>query len=736
MFVTNDDHVPSATKENSRLRTLEEYAVFDTPPDVDLDRLVELAARMYGTPVAALSLVGKERLYFKSRYGMEATGIGREGSFCSFAIENDGLFLVSDTCQDDRFASHPLVTDTPNIRFYAGIPLSAPSGEKIGTLCILDTKPWPDFSDDDRKNLEDVADLVMNRLELRRFDQARRGGMERFELIASSSPDAILGADCEGRINYWNDAAATLFGYSQPDAMGQPVSLIFPDRLHKLQSAEIQNLVKSGTNDPSEHLIRLIAKNSSGSEFPVELSLSVWDEDGALSFGAILRSVADRDQGERRLFGLAHLDPLTGLPNRSLLLERLQRVTAEEAGTLMLLDLAGFKDVNDRFGHSAGDLLLVEAAERLRNHVGALGTVARHGADDFAVLLPGLVERSRVSEKASDLLQLFSTPFAVNGEALHMSANLGIAVCPSHGTRAEEVFANADLALQRSKANRMSGHQIYMPSLRQAMMTRRTLENELRLAFENDEFELFYQPQVSLPDRSLAGAEALLRWRHPRRGLLGPAEFISVLESSPYAAVVGNWVIQEACAAAARFRAEDAPDFRMAVNLFGAQFNDGNLAHRVEDALMHNNLPPDKLELEVTENIMLRHDDTLTRPLREMFSWGVGIAFDDYGTGYASLSLLKRVPVTRLKIDKSFVRDLCSDADDAAIIQAIMYLGRRLDLGIVAEGIEMPAQEEALRLFGCTEAQGFLYGRPVPETEFTDLLRGDGERGEDERTVA
>jgi EAL domain-containing protein (putative c-di-GMP-specific phosphodiesterase class I) len=274
-----------------------------------------------------------------------------------------------------------------------------------------------------------------------------------------------------------------------------------------------------------------------------------------------------------------------------------------------------------------------------------------------------------------------------------------------------------------------------MPSLRQAVIARRTLENELRLAFENEEFELFYQPQVSLADRTLIGAEALLRWRHPKRGLLGPAEFISVLDSSPHAAAVGNWVLQEACAAAARFRTADRPDFRIAVNLFGAQFNDGTLPHRVEEALMQNALPAHSLELEVTENMMLRHDDSLTRPLREMCSWGVGIAFDDYGTGYASLSLLKRFPVTRLKIDKSFVRDLCTDADSAAIIQAIMYLGRRLDLGIVAEGIEMPAQEEALRLFGCTQAQGFLYGRPVPEGEFRGLLHGE-DGGDGERTVA
>lgn len=296
MLITTDSHLPFAPSENDRLRALDEYAIFDTPPDVDLDRLVELAARMYGTPVAALSLVGKERLFFKSRFGIEATGIGRKGSFCAYAIQSDGLFLVPDARDDERFASHPLVTKDPKIRFYAGVPLTAPSGQKIGTICILDTKPWPEFTDDDRKNLEDVAALVISRLELRRLDQAKRSGHERFERIASTSPDAILGADSSGRINYWNEAAKTLFGYAEEEAMGQPISLLFPNRLRQLQTAEVMNLVNKIVGNASAHMMSLIAQRGDGEEFPAELALSIWDEDGEVSFGAILRDVTDREQ--------------------------------------------------------------------------------------------------------------------------------------------------------------------------------------------------------------------------------------------------------------------------------------------------------------------------------------------------------------------------------------------------------------------------------------------------------
>ncbi len=729
MFVSSDQQLPAAMDEKTRLRALDDYAVFDTPPDIDLDRLVELAARMYGTPVAALSLVGKERLYFKSRFGMEATGIGREGSFCSYAIAGDGLFLVPDARKDERFASHPLVKEPPQIRFYAGIPLVAPAGQKIGTLCILDTKPWPKFTEDDRKNLEDVAALVMNRLELRRLDHAKQGGHSRFERMASTSPDAIVGADCSGRINYWNAAAETLFGYSAREAMGEPIGLIFPHRVKKLQTAELMSLANCGTSSPSAQQLGLVAQRRDGSEFAAELSLSVWREnDDDVSFAAILRDVTDREQGEQRLFGLALLDPVTGLPNRAFLIERLQETAAKEAGTLLLLDLLGFKDLNDSLGHVMADLVLSEAAERLRGHLGPKSTLSRVGADEFAVFLPGVMDHAQASKHAEDIMQLFATPFAISGESVHVGVNVGIAVCPAHGTRAEELLANADLALQNAKTALGSGYQFFKPSLRRAVIARRTYEAELRQALEKSQFELFYQPQVRLADRKLTGAEALLRWRHPERGLLTPGDFLSVLESSTLAAPVGDWVLKTACAQAAAWRRWGMSDFRMAVNLFGAQFNSGDLPTRVEQVLLQNNLPADALELEITENIMLRHDESIIVPLREMCAWGVGIAFDDYGTGFASLSLLKRYPVTRLKIDKGFVRDLCTDAEDAAIIQAIMYLGRRLGLAVIAEGIETEAQEEALRLYGCVEAQGYLYGRPFPALSFSDFLKQDRER--------
>lgn len=734
MSPRSENSVRVAPLDSARLQALDEYAVFDTPPDVDLDRLVELAARMYGTPVAALSLVGRDRLFFKSRFGMEATGIGRTGSFCAYAIENNDLFLVPDATKDERFASHPLVTDDPKIRFYAGIPLIVPSGHKIGTLCILDVKPWAEFSEDDRKNLEDVADLVMNRLELRRLEQAKAGGHMRFERLASASPDAIFSADSAGIINYWNNAATSLFGYSASEAIGKPIGLLFPAHVRNLQIAEIMSLVNAGTKSHSALQLALRAQRSDGSEFPAEISVSIWQDDEGMSFAAILRDVTDSEQGEQRLFALAHLDALTGLPNRSYLIDRLLEATTAEAGTLLLVDLHGFRDINDSLGHSIGDLLLSETAERLRHRLGRAALIARLGADEFAVLLPGCTDRGHAAAQADEIRQALQPPYALEGEAVHVGVHIGIAICPAHGTGAEELLSNANLALQRAKTSIGSAHQFYTPNLRRAATMRRSLEAELRQALCQSQFELFYQPQIRMSDRSIVGAEALLRWNHPQRGLLAPGEFISVLESSHLAADVGEWVLDTACAQGAVWRRMGRDDFRIGVNLFEAQFNGDRLVTRVENTLIKNNLPAQALELEITENIMLRHDESIIVPLREMCAWGAGIAFDDYGTGFASLSLLKRYPVTRLKIDRTFVRNLCTDKEDAAIVQAIVYLGRNFDLGIIAEGVETDAQEQALKMYGCTEAQGYLYSRPVPAEALTQLILP---REQDaERTVA
>jgi len=726
MLSAGDGNAASLPRQEiERLRALEEYCPLHTP-DPDIDRIIEIAARICGTPAAAFSLVGRSRVYLKSRHGIAQREFPRQGTFCEYAIEKGALFCVLDAHLDPRFATLPIVTGAPHVRFYAGIPLQSPSGHNIGAVCLLDVKPWPEFAPGDRKALEDVAALVMSRLEVQRVKEASLGDGLRFERIASTSPDAIVCTDALGRIIFWNKAAEAMTGYSAQEAMGNPVSFVFPPRLRRTQTAKLTRVVHRIAG-PAAPRAEFTVLRRDGGELRLEMTLSVSRENDA-GFGAILRDVGLARQGEQRLFARAELDPLTGLPNRCRLLAALRREAADGRGALFQLDLAGFKDVNDSLGHSAGDQLLRQSAERLTALIAGSGQVARLGADEFAVLLSGVsaTDATKIAEK---IIGAFDAPYFVGTEAIYLGVNVGIAMFPENGTHGHELATNANLALERSKATGRRGFEFFKPRMRQIVIARRTVEGELRQALAASQFELFYQPQVRLHDASIIGAEALLRWRHPTRGLLSPAAFLDNLEKSPLAGEVGNWVLRTACAQAAAWR-KVHPNFRVAVNLFGAQFDAGDLPTRVEEALLVNGLPADALELEVTENIMLHGEHAIVVPLREMRAWGVGIAFDDYGTGFASLSLLKRFPVTRLKIDRSFVSDMCTGEEDAAIVQAIIYLGRCFQLGITAEGIEDGAQAEALRLYGCSEGQGYLYAEPLS----VKALDGYLDRGESARS--
>jgi len=433
--------------------------------------------------------------------------------------------------------------------------------------------------------------------------------------------------------------------------------------------------------------------------------------------------VAERDENEARLFRLTQLDALTGLHNRDVLRERLaEAAEGGEPGALLMIDLDGFKYVNDTLGHSAGDAVLREVAARLRGAAGPQGTAARLGGDEFALLLPGVTDSHAVLMVASRLIAQISLPVSLAGQAMNIGASIGIVLHPLHGREAETLFANADLALYQAKGEGRHCARLYQPELRVRAQGKVLRDSELALALERGEFEMFYQPQVRLTDGALIGAEALLRWHHPELGLLGPKDFIVALEGGLLSARVGDWVIETACRQAAAWRARGLPEFKIAVNVFGAQFRCGNLVEWVMQTCEQTKLPPAALELEITENVILRHEDELIAPLEELRARGVGVAFDDYGTGFASLSMLTRFPVSKLKIDQRFVRAICESAPEAAVIHAVIELAQALNLSVTAEGVENEAQARALAWEGCGEAQGYYYGAPMGQAAFADIF--------------
>lgn len=711
---------PVPMHEEARLEAVVEY---DPSRPFDQDAyapMLELARDLFGVPTAFVTFVERDTQSFVVRLGLPLCETSRDVSFCAHAVAAEEMLVVLDAASDPRFSDNPLVTGAPYIRFYAGMPLFNPSGHAVGTLCLADTLPHTSFTEPDRRHLHQLASLVTDKLELRRLDLARQNSQTRFENIAATSPDGIICANADGQITFWNAASERLFGHCAAEALGRSLDLIVPERMRKGHDGGLRRVADGGKPRLVGTTVELVARRRDGSELPVELSLSMWQEDSGVSFGAILRDITERRANEERLFRLAHHDPLTELPNRTVLRQRVEQLArGVGAACLLLVDLDGFKHVNDDLGHAAGDAVLRQVAERLRACVRTTDTVARLGGDEFALLLLGVGDPLRAGEVAETVIRSISRPLVLGNHTVHVGASVGIAGYPGDGSTSDELLSSADLALYQAKSDGRHCHRVFTTELRQATDRARAYDNELRRAADQGEFEVFYQPQVRLADRVLVGAEALLRWRHPSDGLLSPAAFMSALENRPVSIDVGRMVLRTACAQAAAWRAGGAAAFRIGVNLFGSQFRAGSLVPDVADALLTSGLPPSALELEITENILLRHDEGMIAPLQELRARGVCIAFDDYGTGYASLSMLKRFPITRLKVDQSFVRSMCHSEEDAAIVRAVLYLGRAFGFSVIAEGVETEEQAERLMRKGCEEVQGYLYGRPMPAAEFT-----------------
>lgn len=542
------------------------------------------------------------------------------------------------------------------------------------------------------------------------------------EMLASSATAAVC-AGSDNLIVSWNTAAEQLFGYSAEQAIGKPLSIIIPERLRAAHEAGLARAVQAGHARLAGRSVDILAAHANGSEIPVDLSLSMWFEAGKPMFGALLRDIADRHSAKKRLEHLAHCDTLTSLPNRNALHERLASDIGKVPCSLLLLDLDGFKHVNDSLGHSVGDKLLTAVSARLISAAKPTEFVARLGGDEFAILVSDCADPLRLGELASRIFEALRSPFELAGQSVYVGTSIGIAMSPKDASDVEQLFSSADLALYSAKSEGGGVRTFFARAMQHNSERRHRLSSDLRQALSNDEFELWYQPQVGLANQSLSGVEALLRWRHSEYGLLTPQAFIQVLEDSAIAEEVGDWIIDRACAAAAEWETAGLGSLRVGVNLFAAQLRSDRLFGIVSSALQKHGLSPRQLELEITETTVLRHSNQSSKALRKLKAMGVGVAFDDFGTGFASLSLLQKYPLTRLKIDRSFVERIDRKAHDAAIVKAVIRMASSLNLEVIAEGVETAGQEAALVRLGCDQAQGYRYGRPMPSSEITDTYQ-------------
>jgi diguanylate cyclase (GGDEF)-like protein/PAS domain S-box-containing protein len=450
-------------------------------------------------------------------------------------------------------------------------------------------------------------------------------------------------------------------------------------------------------------------------------------------FVMVIQDITERKQAEEHIERLAHHDTLTGLPNRALLGDRLQQAVARAGrehtlAGMMLVDLDRFKLINDGLGHAVGDRLLREVAARLLKCVRQGDTISRQGGDEFAVLLPDLENDESAVRIAQRMLELVAEPYLLDSHELIVTCSVGISIYPRDGRAADVLLKNADIALYRAKDMGRNTYQFYLSGATMMSRERLTLEASLRYAVERQELEVYYQPKWDFHAGAITGAEALIRWNHPERGLLPPARFIAIAEDSGLVLPMGEWVLRDALQTIGELHQNGFPGLRIAVNLSGRQFRQANLAEMIQEALVKTGFDPACLELELTESILMHNNEENMAMLRALKTMGTRIAIDDFGTGYSSLSYLQQFPVDVLKIDRAFVMDLPTSASSAAIVDAIVTLAHGLGLEVVAEGVETPEQLAFLHAHGCDEGQGYYFGRPLPLAGFRALLEQDRAR--------
>ncbi|SDJ68875.1 PAS domain S-box-containing protein/diguanylate cyclase (GGDEF) domain-containing protein [Bradyrhizobium sp. Rc2d] len=538
-----------------------------------------------------------------------------------------------------------------------------------------------------------------------------------FRLLFDSNPVPMWVFDPETMafLNV-NDAAVEHYGYARETFLKMKVHEI----LAKDESGgDLQALQDIGeTHQPQRYHLK--ADGSQICVLTFARRLTIEERDGYL---VAVVDITERREAEARIAHMAHHDGLTDLANRALYQERLGKAleygyAAGQRVAVLCIDLDRFKNVNDSFGHPTGDRLLKQVADRLRSRVAGNNLAARLGGDEFAIIMAA-ASPNEVSDFAAEVIRNLSAPYEIDDKEVVIGASIGIALSPGDGATSEELMRNADMALYRAKQDGRGVHRFFEREMDHQAQKRREMELDLRRAFANGEFELHYQPLIDIACDKISGFEALLRWRHPEKGMISPAEFIPVAEDLGLITLIGEWVLREGCNEAAKWPRE----IKLAVNLSPVQFRSRNLVQVVISALASSGLSPNRLELEITESVFLEESDANLAILHQLRQLGISISMDDFGTGYSSLSYLRSFPFDKIKIDRSFIKDLTKRSDCIAIVRAISGLGRSLNITTVAEGVETVDQLDRLRDEGCDEVQGFLFSGAKQAAEVEQLLR-------------
>lgn len=550
-------------------------------------------------------------------------------------------------------------------------------------------------------------------------------GLRLMSRIFEDSHDAIMVTDTEANIIDVNASFTLITGFNKKEVIGNN-----------------PRLMKSGVHPPSFYAAmwsRLKAygkwsgeiwdKRKNGEVYPKWLSVSAVKNDQGITthFVGIFADITSRKQAENRLKHLAHYDPLTGLPNRTLFMEKLNWAIdwanrEQRQIALFFLDLDRFKLVNDTMGHQVGDQLLIEVANRLRLCVRKVDIVSRLAGDEFTIVLTNIDNFNNIAEIAQKVLDAFIQPIRLNNHDFFVTTSIGITTYPDDGKDTHKLLKNADTAMYHAKSMGKNVYQFYSDAMNQKVHDELELEINLRKALDNNEFVLFYQPQIDISNGNIVGAEVLIRWKHPRLGFISPAKFIAYAERSDLILPIGYWVLRTACLQYMEWQHQGVQPFVISVNYSGVQLKQSGQVDLIASILHETGMPSQSLKLELTESVVMEDAENTIKALHEFKNMGISISIDDFGTGYSSLSYLKRFPIDALKIDKSFVEHIADDSDDNAIASTIIAMAHNLRLSVVAEGVETQQQLEILRSKGCDQVQGFYFCQPIEHHEFKTFM--------------